>query len=137
MSEIFKREDLPFGYSVAKYYSKVIPNKSTSDPLYRTMRVFIGSIPKSLTQDQIKLKIEKLYKGVGDKCIVKTKLFEKGDGKGFAFAKIQVSTPNHKEFENVFSITTLAKAVNSTHISRWRGPDPAKEFQEKPTSNFN
>ena len=82
------------------------------------MRVFIGGIPRSVTQDQIKLKIEKVYQGIGDKCIVKIKLFEKGDGKGFASAKIQVSTPNHKEFENVFSITTLAKAVNSTHISR-------------------
>ena len=128
LKAIFPATEMPFGFAIDRYHSRYLPTESKK---FRTLRLFIGNIPSSITEEKIINKIKNTYKGLGAELSVTTKLLTGKSNQILAFAKAQIRNPSCDEFENLFTGRKLSGAINSNRVNKWRGPDPLPNEKDK------
>ena len=131
LKAIFPATEMPFGFAIDRYHSRYLPTDSITTPKCRTLRLFIGNIPSSITDEKIINKIRNTYEGLGAELSVTAKLLTGKSNQIHAFAKVQIRNPSCDEFENLFTGKKLSEAINSNRVNKWRGPDPLPNEKDK------
>ena len=52
LKAIFPATEMPFGFAIDRYHSRYLPTDSITTPKCRTLRLFIGNIPSSITDEK-------------------------------------------------------------------------------------
>ena len=60
---IFPATEMPFGFAIDRYHSRYLPTASITTPKCRTLRLFIGNIPSSITDEKSSIKSGTPMKG--------------------------------------------------------------------------